>query len=210
MKKFWTSQRERVSHWGLLPTLGYYLFGVAADRVGIRFLCAYRYERRPSTLQVATGSTFAVLESPVDWTSKDVEIIKANLGENWLRLYGDKFSRGSRCGVTRLGDELASLLWMQWTTSYCQYPGKRCVLLSDGVTFPDHRGKGLLPQSQSDLCEYALRSWGPDIKIFSDCPIVNYASMRLQLKAGFAPTGWIISVFNRAKFWPKRRSAAAS
>jgi hypothetical protein len=201
MKRFLNSQRERISQWGILRTLGYYALCVAPDKVGIKLFEAYKHVGRHNVTPRTSNSTFSVLESAADWTERDAEVIKAFLGEGWLGLYGEKFARGSKCAVTRWGgSDLACLLWVHNMSDYWQSPGQNCVVLTDAVTVPEHRGKGLFPLTLSFACDYASEEWGDDLEIYADVSLVNYASKKGLHKAGFVRNGWSITALKRTWF----------
>ena len=72
MASFWTSQRGRLSKWGVFRTAGYYLFGVLPDKLGVSIVTVYEYgaEALPFTSQASLS--FAVLKSMDEWTEQDI------------------------------------------------------------------------------------------------------------------------------------------
>jgi hypothetical protein len=144
-------------------------------------------------------------------TDRDRELLRACQGGARLDLYRGYFSRGKKCAVARLeGSELACMLWMRTMSEYCQNRGRRSIVLSDAITLPDHRGKGLYPQTLSFICDYATGIWSEAVSIYADCSVVNYASKKGLLKAGFVPNGLIISVFGRSWHLPASRTGKYS
>lgn len=205
MTGFWTNQLNRFSQWGVLRTLGYYVFAVGADKVGVGIWLAFEYAGHSNAFPRTEAATFSILESMSELTARDRELLRACQGGTRLELYRGYFDRGKKCAVARLeGSELACMLWMKTISEYCQNRGHRSVVLSDAITLPDHRGKGLYPQTLSFICDYATGMWGEAAKIYADCSVVNYASKRGLRKAGFVPNGWIVSVFGRS--WHLRTS----
>ena len=203
MTGFWKGQRDRISQWGLLRTLGYYLFAVAPDKLGIKFLSAYELTGQSVRTSQLSNATFTLLDSAEDWSARDREILHGFLPEKDLQLFKGFSARGDRCAVARCGDtELACMCWIEETTKYCFAPGSRGFMIHNCYTLPEHRGKGLYPATLSFACN-DLRSQVEAARIFIECSVVNYASQRGILKAGFAPLGWTINVRNRNWYWSK-------
>jgi hypothetical protein len=61
MNTFWNSQRERIAEWGFQRTLGYYVFGVAAHKVGVRFWDVFEWPAQPEVPTFSGVATFSLL-----------------------------------------------------------------------------------------------------------------------------------------------------
>lgn len=202
---FWASQRDRISQWGVMRTLGYYVFAVGADKLNCRVLNTLEFAGRANSLPRSAAADFSIANSMADWTTRDFELLRASQGAARMEVYKGYFDHGNKCAIARLGgSELACMVWLKITSEYCSHPGQDCVVLTDAFTMPEHRGKGLYPQTLSFICDYALRVWGNAAKICADCSVVNYASKKGLLKAGFVSDGWIISISNHTWHWPGR------
>lgn len=201
MNSFWIRQHERISEWGLVRTLGYYLFAVAPDKFGIKFMSAFELTGEPVQTSQLSNATFTLLNSAEDWSASDLEILQGFLPERDLQLFKGFFARGDRCAVARCGDaELACMCWIEETTKYCFAPGSRGFVIHNCYTLPKHRGKGLYPATLFFACNH-LRSQMKSVRIFIECSVVNYASKQGILKAGFVPLGWTINIRNRNWRW---------
>jgi RimJ/RimL family protein N-acetyltransferase len=203
MSSFWRRHRDRIDQWGVARTLEYYLFAVAPDKLGIKFLSAYEYTAQSQALPATSQVTFDMWNSFDDCRGRDAEILKQYFSEDESRLFREFFGRGDTCAVARCtNEEIACLCWIEETTNYCFERGNRAFVIHNCFTLPPHRGKGLYPQTLSYACRYlqrnANRPNGVPVRIFVDCAIANFASKRGIEKAGFARLGKIITAFNRS------------
>jgi hypothetical protein len=207
MLRFWTSQRERISKWGPLRALGYYLFGVAADKVGIRFWDAFEYPQHATAIPASSVATFSMLESMSGWTPRDLDLLNEYESISLLTLYEGYFADGDKCAVARWeGTELACVCWIHPTTDYPLAPGIKVVLIKNCFTLPQHRGQGLYPTTLAFACSSLRLSERPAVRIFVDCSAFNFASQRGILKAGFKPAGRILRAFKQSWSWAHRHS----
>jgi hypothetical protein len=203
VNQFWRGQRERVAEWGLSRTLSYYVFGVAAHKVGVKIWDDFEYPLHAIPLTGSRDATSSVLESMADWTSRDLELLQEHQSISLLPLYPGFFARGDRCVVARWkGSELACVCWAHPTSEYVLAPGVPGFLIQYCFTLPEHRGKGLYPQTLASACSYLRDHCGWPVRIFVDCSTFNYASKRGILKAGFKPIGRTITAFTRTWGWP--------
>jgi hypothetical protein len=202
MSRFWTSQCERISRWGLLRTFSYYLFGVAADKVGIRLWDAYEYPQHAATIPKLSVATFAMLNSMADWTPRDLELLNEYQGISLLPLYEGFFADGDKCAVARWENtELACVCWSHPTKEYPLAPGTKVFLIKNCFTLPQYRGQGLYPTTLNFACSTLRLSERPPVRIFVDCSAFNFASQKGILKAGFKPAGRIVRAFKQSWSW---------
>jgi hypothetical protein len=208
MSQFWSNQRERISHWGLARTASYYLLGVAPDKLGLQLLSAYEYIGPIAPLTPTADLSYSVLESMNDFTPHDLDRLRAVQDLSRLGLFSDYFARGGRCAVARSAvSGLVCMTWMEFVNDHPINPGRPCVRFHNGLTWPDHRGKGLHPQLLSFACNYLRRSGPSNARIIVDCLFVNYASKKGIERAGFTPIGMIVTVFGRNWLWTNHRSS---
>lgn len=207
MKGFWASQRDRISQWGLLRTLGYYVFGVAADKVGVKIWDAFEYPKNANSILRSTAATFSIVEAMSDWTARDLELLRAHEGLSLLPLYQGFFAAGDRCAVARLeGSELACVCWMHARNDYPFSGGIPSFLIQYCFTLPAHRGQGLYAPTLAHACKYLRHNQGQTSRVFVDCSVFNFASKRGILKAGFEPVGWIFKAFRHSWAMTRFRS----
>jgi hypothetical protein len=206
MYQFWMSQRERVSQWGPLRTLGYYVFGVAGDKVGIRIWEAFEYPQHFAPLPPSTVATFSMLESMADWTPRDLDLLDKYQSMSLQSLYGEYFAAGDKCAVARWeGTELACVCWSHPTKDYPLAPGINSFLIRNCFTLPHYRGHGLYPKTLAFACSSLRLSECQPVRIFVNCSAFNYASKKGILKAGFEPAGRIIRAFKQSWSWAHHR-----
>jgi hypothetical protein len=209
MNSFSRQQRARISHWGLRRTLAYYVFGVAADKLGVKLLSAYEYRGHPAPPAAEQDVTFSMLDSMDGWTARDRDGLAAAYDASTLLLFSNYFARGDKCVAARWeGVDLASQCWIEFTRGYSLAPGQSCAVLHSAYTWPAHRGKGLYPQSLRFACSSLQGPHFGALRVFADCSIVNYASKKGIEKAGFAPAGLIVNAFNRS--WPRANRIPSS
>jgi RimJ/RimL family protein N-acetyltransferase len=202
MTQFWANQRERISHWGLARTASYYLLGVAPDKFGLRLLSAYEYIGQKAPVTPAADLCFSMLESMNDFTSHDLERLLTVQEESRLQLFSEYFARGGKCAVARSADSgLVCMTWMAFLNDYPISPGQPCVHFHNGLTWPDHRGKGLHPRLLSFACNFLRSGEASKVRIFIDCLLVNFASRKGIQRAGFTPIGIIVTAFRRNWHW---------
>ena len=171
------------------------------EKFGIKFLSAFEYTGPPGQALQSSHATFTLLESVEDWSACDLEVLGEFLSEKDLQLFREFFARGDKCAVARCDDgQLACICWIEETTKYCLARGCRGFVIHNCSTSPNHRGKGLYPQTLSYVCNY-LQSQPNGTRVFIDCSAVNYASKRGIQKAGFTPIGTILKAFRRTWHW---------
>jgi hypothetical protein len=196
------SQRERISQWGLPRTLGYYAFGVAADKIGCRLLDVFEYPLHSKAVHLPSTTTFSILHTMADWTPRDVELLTTHVSMSLLPLYPGFFAGGDKCAVARWqGTELSCVCWSHPTNDYPFAPGVASYLIQHCFTLPDQRGKGLYPQTLAFACSYLRQNVGLSARIFVDCSTFNYASKRGIVKAGFEPAGRTLRAHGKSWSW---------
>jgi len=207
MSAFWSSQRERISQWGLFRTLGYYAFGVAGHKAGIWLTDSFELPAQPRAVAKSPEVTFDIVGSMAAWTARDLESLRACEGISLLPLYPGFFAAGDQCAVARWrGDELACVCWMHRRSDYPLANGNPIFLIQYCFTLPGQRGKGLYPQTLAHACS-SIRGGSEPLPIFIDCSTFNYASKRGIHKAGFQLVGRILRAFGRTWNW-RMRSAS--
>jgi hypothetical protein len=204
MKTLWTNQRERVAEWGLLRTISYYIFGVAAHKLaGIWFMDSFEWPDQP-VLPSTSAAEFALLESMSDWTDRDRELLNTHQGITLSPLFPGFFAAGDKCAVARYnGGELACVCWIHPTSDYPLARNMASFVIQYCFTLPEWRGKGLYPQTLAFACKSLRSRERTASRLFVDCSSFNYASKRGILKAGFQPAGWILKAFRRTWAWPR-------
>lgn len=202
---FWNSQRDRVSQWGLLRTLGYYVFGVGADKVNVRIWDVFEYPRNANSPPRSTAATFSIVNSMSAWTARDLEVLRAHQGLSLLPLYPGYFEEGDQCAVARLeGTELACVCWLHARNNYPFAGGIPSFLIQNCFTLPAHRGRGLYALTLAHACRHLRCNQSQSPRVFVECSTFNFASKRGILKAGFEPVGWIFKAFRQS--WAMARS----
>ena len=208
VNNFWARQRVRFSEWGLLRTIGYYVFGVAPDKLGIKLLSAFELTSQPSKILPSPQTSFSFLASEEDWSADDLKVMREFLSERDLQLFRAFAARGDKCVVARCdGGQLASLCWIEETTRYCFARDCRGFVIHNAYTSPQYRGKGLFPQTLVYACRCLRDSESTSARIFVDCSVVNYPSKRGIQKAGFTPIGTILNASRLTWSWAARLSS---
>jgi hypothetical protein len=206
MDQFWSNQRQRINHWGWFRTLNYYLFGVAADKVGVKILSVYEYSAR-TALTSPLQPTFAIIESMGGWTNSDLKHLHACFDASRLQVFSEYFERGDKCAVARwAGSELACICWFETTGCYPLAVGENSAVIHSCFTLPGSRGRGVFPQTLCFTCNFLTNQPGIS-RIFIDCSAVNYASQRGIIKAGFTSLGIMVTACRQTWHWTKPGSS---
>lgn len=197
---------RRAAAQGLLRTLGYLTFTVVLERWGLEVAEVFEHVSQPDRRGCHGVYQGCVANSTAAFAQSDLQRLRAYGGETILEDFERAFDRRELCVLCRLkGGELAGVCW--FTIGYV-YPAARgcpCVLFERGFTFPEYRGRGVLPAA----LRYAVRwlrlqrEFGG--RIFAECSVFNNSSARAIAKAGFTSAGLRLRAWRRVLFLPRRQ-----
>jgi hypothetical protein len=202
---FWKAQADRMSQWGLLRTFNYYLFGVLLNKLGITISVAYRLARDVCSTEPSAGTTLSTLRAWSDWTDRDLQVLRTCDDASRLEVFRGYAARGDECVVVRSQEgELAGYTWVGQRTDFPLTRGERVSYVHDGTIYPEFRGKGIFPILLANTCVCGKNQQAEHLPIVADCLVVNYASRRGLVKAGFEPFGRILRIRKWTWTWPNK------
>ena len=202
---FWKAQADRIAKWGMLRTFNYYLFGVLLHKLGITICVGYRLDGEVRSAEPTAGTSLTTLRSWSDWTDRDLQVLQKCDDASRLEVFRGYAAIGDECVVARDQDgELAGYTWVGQRTKFPLARGERMSYVHDGTIYPAHRGKGVFPILLAYACACARNQQAEPLPIVADCLVVNYASRRGLMKAGFVPFGHILRIRNWTWTWPSK------
>ena len=197
---------HRLSRHGLVGTLGYVFGAVLVERLGFSVRCVYHGAPEPSPVGTA-GYDIAVLNSMRDLSHEDRAGLLEHGGHALLKLFGENFSNGNICVVTRIDGEIACACWLARTDGFSSaHPGPR-TLIEQCFTVHQHRGKSLYPLTLRHTRYWANQFSGCE-DLLIETSVFNKSSIRGILKAGFQRIGTAIVIgegWGFPRWWTAKR-----
>ena len=209
-----TGLRARLQVWvrrirvqGIRRSVSYVLVTVLMERLGIHIYHVFEAVEKDAAAFAAPGLKTAILKGMESFSSADIEALKSYGGPGFLRRFEAAFARHEACVAARLDDgRLAGIVWLTSARDYVPSRRPECALFERGFTFPEYRGRSVLPA----MLAYAVcwnREQHPERGApYSECSVGNASSARGMLKAGFKPVGIFVMAWRWKYFW-RRRSA---
>src|SRR5438445_8272161 len=89
MRASWRRHFTRLSAQGLWKTLGYYLFTVGLEKIGIHISQSYTYASSAGKVIKSSQATFDLVKAMSDWTDQDLDALRAYGGDALLRDFAE-------------------------------------------------------------------------------------------------------------------------
>lgn len=188
-RSFLRKHLERFRALGFWAAMRYYLFGVVLHKAGVtvsRVLC---YPVDPQPAPTSPDLPFSVLRTFDELGPADRQAIEEFEGQLLLNLFVMDFAQGHFCVLARWNGRLAAWAWIKRSHKHAAVPGRDCWLLFNGATLPEFRGRRILSSVLQFSCRWIRENYPNGAPILAETLVVNVASLRAILRAGFVLVG---------------------
>ena len=193
----------KIRSMGLRRTLGYVLFTVLLERLGLHVNVVFlrAMNGAPSEPDPA-GFHVDVVQHEEGISEQDAVALREYGGGLLMDSFHRAFAAGKRCVILRSGNSgIATICWIEKVSGFPPASDAPCVLVSRCFTLPQYRGMGLYP-ALLRMIDGVLPAEMRGLRhAVIECSFFNYASRRGIVKAGFKQCGIAVEISRKRLVW---------